>query len=84
MPVRVADIGMVSRAQRTTKRICKLSPSPDGISVILNQDNPVQSLSDKQIVNIYTDKINNWKLGGLDAPITVVNKAEVALPRTLC
>jgi len=57
----------------------------DGISVILNQDNPVQSLSDKQIVNIYTDKINNWKqVGGLDAPITVVNKAEVALPRTLC
>jgi len=53
----------------------------DGISVILNQDNPVQSLSDKQIVNIYTDKINNWKqVGGLDAPITVVNKAEVALP----
>lgn len=49
----------------------------DGISVILNSANPIKSLTDKQIVDIYTDKINNWKqVGGQDAPITVVNKAE--------
>jgi len=60
----------VALAQKTTKRSAS-SPSPE------HQNNPVQSLSDKQIVNIYTDKINNWKqVGGLDAPITVVNKAE--------
>ncbi len=74
----VADIGMVSRALKDNeKELQAFTIAKDGISVILNQDNPVQSLTDKQIVDIYTDKINNWKqVGGLDAPITVVNKAE--------
>jgi phosphate transport system substrate-binding protein len=34
-------------------------------------------LSNSQITDIYTGKITNWKdVGGKDAPITVVNKAE--------
>lgn len=74
----VADIGMVSRSLKDNEKdLQAFTIAKDGISVILNRDNPVQILTDKQIVDIYTDKINNWKqVGGLDAPITVVNKAE--------
>jgi phosphate transport system substrate-binding protein len=43
----------------------------------LHKENPVQALTDAQVVAIYTGKITNWKdAGGKDAPITVVNKAE--------
>ncbi len=49
----------------------------DGVTIILNKDNPLPALSDKQVVDIYTGKIKNWKeVKGKDAPITVVNKAE--------
>lgn len=74
----VADIGMVSRSLKDSEKdLQAFTIAKDGISVIINSDNPVKNLTNKQIVDIYTDKINNWKqVGGLDAPITVVNKAE--------
>lgn len=73
-----ADIGMVSRVLKgNEKDLQAFTIAKDGISVIIHRDNRVQNLSDKQIVSIYTGKIDNWKLvGGTDAPITVVNKAE--------
>ncbi|MBD1907094.1 phosphate ABC transporter substrate-binding protein [Trichocoleus sp. FACHB-6] len=74
----VADIGMVSRSLKDNEKdLQAFTIAKDGISVIVNKNNPVKSLSDKQIVDIYNDKINNWEqVGGKDAPITVVNKAE--------
>ncbi len=42
----------------------------DSLAVVVNKDNPVQSLSLKQIMGIYTGRINNWKeVGGNDAQI---------------
>lgn len=74
----VADIGMVSRnLKEEEKDLQAFAIARDGIGVILHQDNPVQSLSDQQIVDIYTGKIDNWQaVGGTNTPITVVNKAE--------
>lgn len=74
----VADIGMVSRSLKDNENdLQAFTIAKDGVSVILNKDNLVKSLTDQQIVDIYTDKINNWKeVGGKDAPITVINKAE--------
>lgn len=74
----IAVIGMVSRALKPEEQDLKaFSIARDGVTVILHQENPVQSLTDKQIVDIYTGKVNNWKqVGGKDAAITVVNKAE--------
>nr|WP_206751832.1 phosphate ABC transporter substrate-binding protein [Chroococcidiopsis cubana] len=74
----VANIGMVSRALKDNEQdLQAFTLAKDGISVIVNTSNPVKSLTDEQVVEIYTNKINNWKqVGGLDAPITVVNKAE--------
>ncbi|NJM95347.1 MAG: phosphate ABC transporter substrate-binding protein [Acaryochloridaceae cyanobacterium CSU_5_19] len=75
---KVADIGMVSRALKPAEQDLKsYTLAQDGISIILHRDNPISKLSNQQIVDIYTGKIKNWQqVGGQDAAITVVNKAE--------
>ena len=74
----VADIGMVSRSLKQDEAdLQSFAIARDGIGIILHQDNPVQSLSNEQIVAIYTGKIDNWQqVNGDNALITVVNKAE--------
>lgn len=74
----LADIGMVSRAMKDEESDLHAFPvARDGVGIILHKDNPVQALTDEQVVAIYTGKITKWKdVGGKDASITVVNKAE--------
>ncbi len=75
----LADIGMISRALKEdeTNEFQSFAIANDGIGIILQSSNPVQNLSDEQVVDIYTGKIDNWQeVGGIDAPITVVSKAE--------
>jgi phosphate transport system substrate-binding protein len=74
----LADIGMVSRAMKDDERDLSAFPvARDGVCPILHQENPVQALTDEQVVAIYTGTVTNWKsVGGTDAPITVVNKAD--------
>ena len=74
----LADIGMISRALKEDETdFQSFAIANDGIGIILESSNPVQNLSDEQVVDIYTGKIDNWQeVGGIDAPITVVNKAE--------
>ncbi|WNM56703.1 phosphate ABC transporter substrate-binding protein [Candidatus Nitrospira allomarina] len=74
----VADIGMASRALKSQEHQLHGSViAHDGITIILHRSNPVQELTDDQIKAIYTGGITHWnQVGGPDAPITVVNKAE--------
>jgi phosphate transport system substrate-binding protein len=74
----LADIGMVSRDLKPDEQDLDAHPiARDGICIILHQSNPVAALADEQIVSIFTGRISNWKdVGGADAPIVVVNKAE--------
>ena len=74
----LADIGMASRALKDSETgLYAFAIARDGICVILHKDNPVESLTDQQIVDLYTGKTENWSdVGGSDAPVTVVNKAE--------
>jgi phosphate transport system substrate-binding protein len=74
----VADIGLVSRALKAEEGdLTAFTVALDGVCVIAHKDNPVAALTDAQVVAIYTGKTANWKdVGGKDAPITVVNKAE--------
>jgi len=76
--VGLADIGLASRALNPNEQALKsYAIALDGVSVIVHRSNPVQSLTDEQIVGIYTGAIKNWKeVGGKDQRITVVNKAE--------
>lgn len=74
----LAQIGMVSRAGKDDERDLQWVPiALDGIAIILHKENPVSALSSDQIRAIYRKEIKNWsEVGGKDAPITVVNKAE--------
>ncbi len=75
----VADIGMVSRALKKEEKgkLYGFVIAKDGIGIIIHSSNPVKEIKDEQVVAIYQGQIDNWKeVGGKDAPITVVNKAE--------
>ena len=74
----LADVGMVSRALKDDEKdLLAFTIARDGICVILNKANALKLLTDAQVVDVYTGKIKNWQdLGGKNAPITVVNKAE--------
>ena len=47
----------------------------DGIAVIVNKNNPVNKLTIKQLHDIYTGKITNWKdVGGEDLKIVALSR----------
>lgn len=47
----------------------------DGISVIVNPNNPVSELTFDQLRGIYNGSISNWKdVGGEDSPIAVISR----------
>lgn len=74
----LADIGMASRALgKDEEDLHGMVIAYDGIGLIVHRSNPLIGLQPSDIVGIYTGKIANWReIGGVDAPITVVNKAE--------
>lgn len=74
----LADIGMASRGLNPGEQDLKSHTiARDGIGLILHQSNPVTTLSAAKIIAIYKGEIRNWQeVGGKDAKITVVNKAE--------
>ncbi len=73
-----ADVAMVSRALGSDETDLADHPiAMDGIAIIVHRDNPVPSLTDQQIAGLFTGRIGRWaEVGGADAPVTVVNKAE--------
>ena len=74
----LADFGMVSRALKADEQdLAAHLIGRDGIAMIVNSANSVTALSDGQIVAIYTGEQEDWSaLGGSDAAITVVHKAD--------
>jgi phosphate transport system substrate-binding protein len=47
----------------------------DGLSVYVNDSNPVKELTEDQLADIFTGKVTNWKdVGGKDLPITVYSR----------
>ncbi len=77
-----ADIASSSRELNSDEEDLGLTPiviAHDGISVIVNEDNPVDNLSIEQLRDIYSGKITNWKeVGGEDLKIQIVNRDEAS------
>lgn len=73
-----ADIGMASRAlAKQESSLFSYAIARDGICLVVHGDNPVRSLSNSQVADIYTGKITNWsQVGGRDRPIGVTNPKE--------
>lgn len=74
----LADVGMVSRSPREGEDDVGWHPvALDGLAIVVHAANPLESLTEEQVVAIYRGEIESWNdLGSQDAPITVVNKAE--------
>jgi len=72
-----ADIGMCSRALTDREKDLQGFPiARDGVCLILHASNPVSALKSRQIADIYTGKVTNWKaVGGRDARIAVLTPA---------
>lgn len=73
------DIGMSSRALHAAELdgISTHQIASDVLAVVVNPANPLQTLSQDQLIDIYLGTITNWReLGGADLPITVVVREE--------
>ena len=70
------DIGLSSRALKDSETgLTGTTIALDGIAVIVNADNKVADLSVRQIADIFTGKITNWKdVGGDDLEITCIGR----------
>lgn len=77
-----SDIGTSSRELKSEEEDLGLHDTRiafDAIAVIVNPANPVRSLTSEQISLIFQGKITNWKeVGGIDAPIGLVNRDEAS------
>jgi phosphate transport system substrate-binding protein len=70
-----AGLGMVSRSLTAGEDdFTAHTIALDGIAMIVHRDNPVSTLSDADIVALFTGALRAWP--GSDRPVTVVNKAE--------
>lgn len=72
------DIGLSSRALKQEEKDLGLKETVlalDGISIVVNPENPVSDLTIEQIADIYTGKITNWsEVGGKDAEIVLIGR----------
>lgn len=73
-----AAIGMVARAlTHKESGLYSFAIARDGVCLVVHKNNPVQSLTNRQVVDIFTGKINNWsKVGGKDATVVPINVKE--------
>lgn len=56
----------------------------DALVFIVNEDNPIESLTAEQIQDIYSGKITNWKeVGGLDSPIMAFQRPYLSGSQTM-
>lgn len=74
----LAAIGMASRDLRADEQdLQSFALARDGVCLIVHAENPVRELTRAQIIDVYTGRTRNWSvLGGPDATITVVSKAQ--------
>jgi phosphate transport system substrate-binding protein len=74
----LADIGMVARPLRGDETTLHAFPlASDGIAILVHKSNPVASLSEEQIVGLYTRSITSWqKIAKIDRPVIVIGHGE--------
>jgi phosphate transport system substrate-binding protein len=73
-----ADIGMVARSLTDKESgLYSFAIARDGICLIVHKNNPVRSLTNRQVFDIYTGRLNNWsRVGGKYAPVVPINVRE--------
>ena len=74
----LADIGMASRKLKEKEHdLISYTIAVDGVAPLVHASNPIKNISKEQFKSILLGKVKNWKeIGGKDAPVVVVNRAE--------
>lgn len=72
------NIGMSSRQLKDEeRRLNQIIVCYDGISLVLNPENPISALSLKEVRDIFSGKVKNWQeLGWIDRAIDAVTREE--------
>lgn len=72
---KIKSAEILACVQAFGKRPTEYKVALDGLSVYVNEANPIKELSLEQLEGIFTGRIKNWKeLGGSDTPITVYSR----------
>ncbi|HEV7393617.1 MAG TPA: substrate-binding domain-containing protein, partial [Burkholderiales bacterium] len=68
-----SDISMLSRALFSNERDLFAFPiARDGLAVVVHRDNPIKNVTTRQLTELLTGQVVNWKqLGGRDLPVNV-------------
>lgn len=54
---------------------CEIKVALDGLAVVVNPKNPVEKLTIKQLADIFSGRVTNWKeVGGLNQEIVVLSR----------
>lgn len=77
---RRCDIAMIARPAGQRERDLFAFPiARDGVAVVVQRDNPVRSLTQRQLVAVLTGSVTDWKeVGGRSGPIRVAWRGEGA------
>lgn len=80
-------ISAMNTDMKNAKKIHKMQYAPirrEGLVFIVNKNNPVESLTKEQLIDIYTGKITNWKeVGGNDVEIAAFQRNEDSGSQTI-
>jgi len=81
---KTVDIGMSSRELKPDEKLLQEIPMcHDGIAVVVHPDNPITALSLRQVRDIFSGAIKNWRqLGWIDRRIDAVTREEGSGTRT--
>jgi phosphate transport system substrate-binding protein len=72
-PMKSSEVDKIKQRYNTPG--VEIPCAQDGITIFLNESNPVTALTLQQLSDIYRGKVRNWKeVGGLDAPITLYGR----------
>ena len=75
----VSDIGMASRKLKTEELpgVIITAVASDKIAIIVHPDNPMDDITQAELIQIYSGKITNFvDIGGTDTPIMVVTREQ--------
>lgn len=59
----ICDIGMASRAVKDSEKekgLKEITIANDGVAVIINKENPLESMTKEQVEQIYTGEVTSW------------------------
>jgi phosphate transport system substrate-binding protein len=74
----LADLAMLARPLRPDESSLRAFPiAHDGLCLVVARDNPITSLSDQQVVRLWTRSATNWsQVGGKEAAVLLIGQAE--------